>query len=94
MSKVLDSPEVLSKSDLNGLGTSYKQQNVSRDNYSQSIWEKLQFPSGIAHYWKISFSIFQEIFASSENIFFSGGGLTTRQQFYGALGISWYFLIL
>ena len=35
-------------------------------NHSQNIWDKLKF------------SIFQEIFASTDKIFFSEGGLSTR----------------
>ena len=48
-------------------------------NHSQNIHEKLWFSCEIAHYEKLSISVFQEIFTSADNIFISGGGLSTRQ---------------
>ena len=48
-------------------------------NHSQNISDKLSFSCEIAHYEKSQISIFQEIFASTDKTFISGGGLSTRQ---------------
>ena len=37
---------------------------------------------------KVLISVFQEIFASTDQIFISGRGISTRQQFYEFLGFS------
>ena len=45
------------------------------------------------HSGKSSVSVFEEIVSSTNKIFISGRRLSTRQQFYLVLKISWYFLI-
>ena len=45
---------------------------------SQNIWGKLYFFCEVAHYGKSSISIFQDFFASTNKIFISGGGLSTK----------------
>ena len=67
--------------------------NSNSSNYSQNIWERLLFSCEIAHYGKSSISVFQENFTSTEKMFISRGGLSTRQQFYEVLRFSWYFLV-
>ena len=52
---------------------------VSTYNHSENISDKPQFPCEIAHYRKSSVSVFQKIFNSTDKIFISGGGLSTRQ---------------
>ena len=43
------------------------------------------FPCKTAHYGENWFSVFQQIYSSTDKIFISGGGLSTRQQFYDVL---------
>ena len=40
------------------------------------------FETNSEHYGKSSISVFQKIFASTDKIVISGGGLSTRQQLY------------
>ena len=47
----------------------------------------------IVHYGKSSISVFQEIFASTDKIFISGGRIITRQQFYKVLRFSRYLIV-
>ena len=51
------------------------------------------FPCKTAHYGENWFSVFQQIYSSTDKIFISGGGLSTRQQFYEVFRFFWYFLI-
>ena len=57
-------------------------------NHSQNILDKLWFSCETTHYGKCSMFIFQEIFASADEIFILGGGLSTRQQFSEVLRLS------
>ena len=50
-----------------------------KDNNSQKNLEKFQVSCEIAHYGKSAISISQEIFASIDKIFISGGGQSTKQ---------------
>ena len=67
MLKTLKLLKLSSKLSLKGPRASYKQKPVSRDSHGQNIWEKLQFSSEIAHYWKNSISIFKDSFAGVED---------------------------
>ena len=57
-----------------------------RDN--NKIWKFLQWFTKYLR--QISISVFLEIFSSTDKIFFSGGGLSTRQLFYEVLRFSLY----
>ena len=46
-------------------------------NDGQNIWEKLSFSCEIAHYGKISISLFQQFFGDIDKIFISGVRLGT-----------------
>ena len=59
-----------------GVWGKLKQKSVPRDNHSQKI------SSGIADYGKSLISVFQEVFASLENVFILAGTLGTRLSFY------------
>ena len=54
------------------------------------MWKSTHYV--IAQHRKSSISTFEEIFASDDKTFISGGELSTMQYFYGVLGFSWYFL--
>ena len=51
---------------------------LCRDSHSQNIGDILVFMSNSTLREKIN-SFFREIFTSTDKIFFSGGGLSTRQ---------------
>ena len=53
--------------------------SISAYNHSLNIWDKLCFLCEIAHHGKSSVSVFQEIFTSTDKVFISGGGPSTRQ---------------
>ena len=57
-------------------------------NHLQNIVDKLKLLCDIAHYGKSLISVFQWTFASTDKIFISGEGLSTRQQFYKDLKFS------
>ena len=64
--------------------------------HSQNIWDKLIFMWISAAREKFDFCFFfffQEIFVSTDKIFISGGGLSTRQEFYEVFRFSRYFVI-
>ena len=88
MSKALELQKLSNKSSLKRYGASYKKGNVSRENYSQNISDKLQFSFEIAYYRKSSISVIQEIFTSSVKIFVLDEGRSTRQSFYEVLRFS------
>ena len=66
-------------------------------NHLRNISDKLniwwKFTTGKAHHGNSSFSVLHEIFTSTDRIFISGEGLSTRQLFHEVLRFSWYFLI-
>ena len=55
--------------------------NVSRDNHSQNIWDKLWFSFETAHYLKSLIFVFQEFFACIDKIFILIGRLGNRLSF-------------
>ena len=78
MSKILELRKLSNKLKLKGSGASYKQKPVFEGNRSQ-IFETNSSFHVKQSLRKNSVSIFQEIFSSTDKIFISGGGLSTRQ---------------
>ena len=69
-------------------GGSYKQEQVSRDNHSQNIWDWVCFSCEIAHCGKSLISASAGFFASIKKTLFWAGSLGPRLSFYEVCTLS------
>ena len=76
-----------------GLGRVRSKRNVSWENHSENIWDKLLFSCEITHYGKSLISVFQELIPGLNKIYILAGGLGTRLPLYELLALSYNFLI-